>query len=229
MSLQVTIEEDSALAHPTRDRAKIPHSRRLPTKGHLMAVVQNSLFYLPAGSGERYLYKPFLFCGRRRLPPLTACWPSTWSQRRTASPSTTTTTRRTPGRTASGSTWRWKEVDRDPGPMCQSCGRRPRNPRWRRAVCPGGVSGPGASIWKSLKSTRTSRSRITFYFSWLIKPEINPQHWKFKMISVSTQVLQAQSQTPQPGKRFSMQGRSRCASMDEVLSSRYELLLTGNI
>ncbi|XP_067358967.1 pleckstrin homology domain-containing family O member 1-A isoform X3 [Channa argus] len=34
------------------------------------------------------------------------------------------------------------------------------------------------------------------------------------------QVLQAQSRTPQPGKRISMQGRSRCASMDEVLSSR---------
>lgn len=25
--------------HPTRDRAKIPHARRLPTRGHLMAVV----------------------------------------------------------------------------------------------------------------------------------------------------------------------------------------------
>uniref|UniRef100_A0A3Q3EE07 Pleckstrin homology domain containing, family O member 1a n=1 Tax=Kryptolebias marmoratus TaxID=37003 RepID=A0A3Q3EE07_KRYMA len=39
---EVTIEEDSALAHPTRDRAKIPHSRRLPTKGHLMAVASTS-------------------------------------------------------------------------------------------------------------------------------------------------------------------------------------------
>lgn len=34
------------------------------------------------------------------------------------------------------------------------------------------------------------------------------------------QVLQAQSRTPQPGKRFSTHARSRCASMDEVLSSR---------
>ena len=25
--------------HPTRDRVKIPHARRLPTRGHLMAVV----------------------------------------------------------------------------------------------------------------------------------------------------------------------------------------------
>lgn len=39
MSLQVTIEEDSLLSHPTRDRAKIPLGRRLPTRGHLMAVV----------------------------------------------------------------------------------------------------------------------------------------------------------------------------------------------
>ncbi len=37
-SLQVTFEE-SLLAHPTRDRAKIPLGRRLPTRGHLMAVV----------------------------------------------------------------------------------------------------------------------------------------------------------------------------------------------
>lgn len=36
---QVTVEEDSFLAHPTRDRAKIQHSRRPPTRGHLMAVV----------------------------------------------------------------------------------------------------------------------------------------------------------------------------------------------
>lgn len=41
--VQVTIGEDSALVHPTRDRAKIPHGRRLPTRGHLMAVVLGSL------------------------------------------------------------------------------------------------------------------------------------------------------------------------------------------
>lgn len=35
------MEEDSLLAHPTRDRAKIPHTRRLPTRGHLMAVVSS--------------------------------------------------------------------------------------------------------------------------------------------------------------------------------------------
>lgn len=39
LSVQVALQEDSALAHPTRDRAKIPHGRRLPTRGHLLAVV----------------------------------------------------------------------------------------------------------------------------------------------------------------------------------------------
>ncbi|XP_027031384.1 pleckstrin homology domain-containing family O member 1-A [Tachysurus fulvidraco] len=39
---EVIIEEDSLLSHPTRDRAKIPLGRRLPTRGHLMAVASTS-------------------------------------------------------------------------------------------------------------------------------------------------------------------------------------------
>ncbi|XP_036046816.1 pleckstrin homology domain-containing family O member 1 isoform X1 [Onychomys torridus] len=39
---EVTVEEDSFLVHPTRDRAKIQHSRRPPTRGHLMAVASTS-------------------------------------------------------------------------------------------------------------------------------------------------------------------------------------------
>lgn len=39
---EVTVEEDSFLAHLTRDRAKIQHSRRPPTRGHLMAVASTS-------------------------------------------------------------------------------------------------------------------------------------------------------------------------------------------
>ncbi|XP_028836433.1 pleckstrin homology domain-containing family O member 1b [Denticeps clupeoides] len=39
---EVTVEEENLLAHPTRDRAKIPHTRRLPTRGHLMAVASTS-------------------------------------------------------------------------------------------------------------------------------------------------------------------------------------------
>ncbi|KAJ7307183.1 hypothetical protein JRQ81_009171 [Phrynocephalus forsythii] len=39
---EVTVEEESYLAHLTRDRAKIQHSRRPPTRGHLMAVASTS-------------------------------------------------------------------------------------------------------------------------------------------------------------------------------------------
>ncbi|XP_061109526.1 pleckstrin homology domain-containing family O member 1-A isoform X1 [Conger conger] len=39
---QVTVERESPLSHPTRDRPKIPHARRLPTRGHLLAVVRAS-------------------------------------------------------------------------------------------------------------------------------------------------------------------------------------------
>ncbi|XP_022617705.1 pleckstrin homology domain-containing family O member 1-like isoform X1 [Seriola dumerili] len=37
----VTVE-DSHLSHLTRDRVKIPHNRRLPTRGHLLAVASTS-------------------------------------------------------------------------------------------------------------------------------------------------------------------------------------------
>ncbi|XP_026087422.1 pleckstrin homology domain-containing family O member 1-A-like [Carassius auratus] len=39
---EVMFEEESPLAHPTRDRAKIPLGRRLPTRGHLMSVTSAS-------------------------------------------------------------------------------------------------------------------------------------------------------------------------------------------
>ncbi|XP_072138889.1 pleckstrin homology domain-containing family O member 1-like isoform X2 [Mobula birostris] len=39
---EVTVDEESFLAHPTRDRAKIQHARRPPTRGHLMAVASTS-------------------------------------------------------------------------------------------------------------------------------------------------------------------------------------------
>uniref|UniRef100_A0A3P8X0H8 Pleckstrin homology domain containing, family O member 1a n=1 Tax=Cynoglossus semilaevis TaxID=244447 RepID=A0A3P8X0H8_CYNSE len=39
---EVTIEEGGALAHPTRDRAKVPRGRRLPTRGHLLSVASTS-------------------------------------------------------------------------------------------------------------------------------------------------------------------------------------------
>ncbi|MEQ2162680.1 hypothetical protein GOODEAATRI_022338, partial [Goodea atripinnis] len=41
--LDEVMVEDSQLSHLTRDRVKIPHNRRLPTRGHLLAVVSQEL------------------------------------------------------------------------------------------------------------------------------------------------------------------------------------------
>lgn len=46
MPVQVTIEEDGALLHPTRHRARVPYGRRLPSRGHLLAVVLGLLLLL---------------------------------------------------------------------------------------------------------------------------------------------------------------------------------------
>ncbi|XP_006805650.1 pleckstrin homology domain-containing family O member 1b [Neolamprologus brichardi] len=40
--LDEVMVEDSQLSHLTRDRVKIPHNRRLPTRGHLLAVASTS-------------------------------------------------------------------------------------------------------------------------------------------------------------------------------------------
>uniref|UniRef100_A0A8C7IB31 Pleckstrin homology domain containing O1 n=1 Tax=Oncorhynchus kisutch TaxID=8019 RepID=A0A8C7IB31_ONCKI len=39
---EVMVEDENLLSHLTRDRAKIPHTRRLPTRGHIMAVASTS-------------------------------------------------------------------------------------------------------------------------------------------------------------------------------------------
>nr|XP_043909266.1 pleckstrin homology domain-containing family O member 1-A-like [Solea senegalensis] len=39
---EVTIDDDDVLTHPTRERAKIRHVRRLPTRGHLLSVASSS-------------------------------------------------------------------------------------------------------------------------------------------------------------------------------------------
>uniref|UniRef100_A0A3B5ACU9 Pleckstrin homology domain-containing family O member 1-A-like n=1 Tax=Stegastes partitus TaxID=144197 RepID=A0A3B5ACU9_9TELE len=140
---EVTIEEDSTLVHPTRDRAKIPHGRRLPTRGHLMAVASTSshgMLTLDLVAEEDG------FC-----PDYDADSQESWENS--------------------------FRVDLQTDAGCRGVGGRQR------------------------AGTDVSKLRVT---------------------SKEPKVLQAQSRTPQPGKRFSMQGRSRCASMDEVLSSRKE-------
>ncbi|XP_048882254.1 pleckstrin homology domain-containing family O member 1-like isoform X2 [Brienomyrus brachyistius] len=52
---EVTVEEENLLLHPTRDRAKIPHTRRLPTRGHIMAVEEDISAPIQSEQGEKNL------------------------------------------------------------------------------------------------------------------------------------------------------------------------------
>ncbi|KAJ8000187.1 hypothetical protein DPEC_G00202240 [Dallia pectoralis] len=150
---EVTIEEDSVLVHPTRDRAKIPHARRLPTRGHLMAVASTSsdgmltldLVHEEDDSNQEDGDEDF--------------WEKNFRV----------------------------ELDKRPS------GRK----RSSTDVSKFRLAARDTRVPKTGSLPRGSE------LSWG-----QPYH------------LEAQSCTPQPGKRFSAQGRSRCASMDEVLSSR---------
>ncbi|XP_049457526.1 pleckstrin homology domain-containing family O member 1-A-like isoform X1 [Epinephelus fuscoguttatus] len=175
---EVTIGEDSALVHPTRDRAKIPHGRRLPTRGHLMAVASTSshgMLTLDLVAEEDGF---------------------------------------SPGYEGSSrDSWENLQIDLQRGGSC------------------GQVAAVGSLGVRQRAGTDVSKLRVTSKES-KVKTSSLPRgselSWgKHSHLEVSkihkpqqVQVLQAQSRTPQPGKRFSMQGRSRCASMDEVLSSR---------
>ncbi|XP_073337756.1 pleckstrin homology domain-containing family O member 1-A [Pagrus major] len=175
---EVTIEEDSALVHPTRDRAKIPHGRRLPTRGHLMAVASTSSHGMLTLDlvAEEDGFSPDYDCDS---------WESSF------------------------------QVDLQRG---GSCGQ----------VAMVGSQGVGV---RQRADTDVSKLRMTSKEPKVKTgslPRGSERSWgKHSSLEASkvpktqqVQVLQAQSRTPQPGKRFSMQGRSRCASMDEVLSSR---------
>ncbi|XP_041664144.1 pleckstrin homology domain-containing family O member 1-A-like [Cheilinus undulatus] len=173
---EVTIEEDSSLAHPTRDRAKIPHGRRLPTRGHLMAVASTSshgMLTLDLVAEEDGFSPDF-----------------------------------------DGDSWEnGFHVDL---PRGGSCGQ----------VSVIGSRGFGV---RQRADTDVSKLRVTSKEP-KVKTSSLPRgserswgkhsHLEVSKVHKTQQVLQTQSRTPQPGKRFSMQGRSRCASMDEVLSSR---------
>ncbi|CAB1351052.1 unnamed protein product [Coregonus sp. 'balchen'] len=150
---EVTIEEDSVLVHPTRHRAKIPHARRLPTRGHLMAVACTSsdgmltldLVHEEDDSTPEDVEEGF--------------WENNF------------------------------RVDLD-----------------KRTT---GRQRSGTDVSKLRVTTKDQRVPKTGSL-----PRGSELSWD------RTHHLEAQSRTPPPGKRFSAQGRSRCASMDEVLSSR---------
>ncbi|XP_059206604.1 LOW QUALITY PROTEIN: pleckstrin homology domain-containing family O member 1-A [Centropristis striata] len=172
---EVTIEEDSALVHPTRDRAKIPHARRLPTRGHLMAVASTSshgMLTLDLVAEEDGF---------------------------------------SPDYDSRGS---WENVE------------LPRGGSYGQVAVAAGSWGvrqrAGTDVSKLRVASKEPKVKTSSLprgseLSWGQQTHLEaPKSHKPQQVKV----LQAQSRTPQPGKRFSMQGRSRCASMDEVLSSR---------
>ncbi|XP_034401529.1 pleckstrin homology domain-containing family O member 1-A isoform X2 [Cyclopterus lumpus] len=177
---EVTIEEDSALVHPTRDRAKIPHGRRLPTRGHLMAVASTSSHGMLTLDlvAEEDGFSPD-YDGDSRV------------------------------------SWENFHLDMQRG---GSCGKGAVVESWGVGV----RQRAGTDVSKLRATPKEPKVKTSSL------PRGSELSWgKQSYLEASkvhktqqVQVLSAQSQTPQPGKRFSMQGRSRCSSMDEVLSSR---------
>ncbi|XP_039676597.1 pleckstrin homology domain-containing family O member 1-A isoform X1 [Perca fluviatilis] len=177
---EVTIDEDGALVHPTRDRAKIPHGRRLPTRGHLMAVASTSSHGMLTLDlvAEEDGFSPDYDGDPRE------------------------------------SSWENFQAELLRG---GSCGQ---------VAAVGSSSGVGV---RQRAGTDVSKLRATSKEP-KVKTSSLPRgselswgkhsHLEASKVHNTQQAQVLQSQTPQPGKRFSMQGRSRCASMDEVLSSR---------
>ncbi|XP_035038199.2 pleckstrin homology domain-containing family O member 1-A [Hippoglossus stenolepis] len=169
---EVTIEENSALAHPTRDRAKIPHGRRLPTRGHLLAVASTSSHGMLTLDlvAEEDGFSPD-YDGNSK------------------------------------ESWQNFRVDLQKGGQVVGS----------RGV--GGRQRAGTDVSKlrvTSKEPKVKTGSLPRGSEWSWGKQSHLEASKVQ----KTQQVQAQSRTPQPGKRFSMQGRSRCASMDEVLSSR---------
>ncbi|XP_022067923.1 pleckstrin homology domain-containing family O member 1-A isoform X1 [Acanthochromis polyacanthus] len=174
---EVTIEEDGALVHPTRDRAKIPHGRRLPTRGHLMAVASTSshgMLTLDLVAEEDGFFPDY-------DGDLQESWENSF------------------------------RVDLQTGAGCRGVGGRQR----------AGTDVSKLRVTSKEPKVKTGSLPRGSERSWGKQSHLEAS----KVHKTSqVQVLQAQSRTPQPGKRFSMQGRSRCASMDEVHSSRPALI-----
>ncbi|XP_061123538.1 pleckstrin homology domain-containing family O member 1-A-like isoform X2 [Syngnathus typhle] len=164
---QVTMEQD-VLVHPTRDRAKIPHGRRLPTRGHLMTVASSSCH----GSLTLDLVA-------EEEGGFSECDGASWENVSGAGFSGELAAAGGGGRQRSGTDVSKLRV-------------RTEEPKMKTGSLPRGSE----RSWGKHSQLETSK------------------------VHKSQQVLQNQSRTPQPGKRSGIAGRSRCASMDEVLSSR---------
>ncbi|XP_076610186.1 pleckstrin homology domain-containing family O member 1-A isoform X2 [Chaetodon auriga] len=176
---EVTIEEDSALLHPTRDRAKIPHGRRLPTRGHLMAVASTSshgMLTLDLVAEEDGFSPDY----------------------------------------DGDSQESWENSFQVDLPRGGSCGQVAAVGSWGVGV----RQRADTDVSKLRVTSREPKVKTGSLPRGSERSWCKQSHLETSMVHKTQQVLQAQSRTPQPGKRFSMQGRSRCASMDEVLSSR---------
>ncbi|XP_053303321.1 pleckstrin homology domain-containing family O member 1-A [Pleuronectes platessa] len=169
---QVSIEENSALAHLTRDRAKIPHGRRLPTRGHLLAVASTSSHGMLTLDlvAEEDGFSPD-YDGNSK------------------------------------ESWQNFRVDLQKGG--QVVGSREVGGRQRA-----GTDVSKLRVTSKEPKVKTGSLPRGSEWSWGRQPHLEASKVQ------KTQQVQAQSRTPQPGKKLSMPGRSRCASMDEVLSSR---------
>ncbi|XP_028281940.1 pleckstrin homology domain-containing family O member 1-A isoform X2 [Parambassis ranga] len=175
---QVTIEEDSTLVHPTRDRAKIPHGRRLPTRGHLMAVASTSshgMLTLDLVAEEDGFCPDY-----------------------------------------DGSVESWENSFHVDLQMGGSSGQMP--PVGYRVV--GGRQRAGTDVSKLRVTSKEPKVKTGSLPRGSERSWGKQSHIEAPQVHKTQQAQVLQSRTPQPGKRFSMQGRSRCASMDEVLSSR---------
>ncbi|XP_071356853.1 pleckstrin homology domain-containing family O member 1-A isoform X2 [Trachinotus anak] len=182
---EVTIEEDSALVHPTRDRAKIPHGRRLPTRGHLMAVASTS--------SQGMLTLDLVAEEDGFSPDHDGDSQESWENS--------------------------FRVDLQKGDLCGQ----------EVVVGSRGVGGrqrAGTDVSKLRVISKEPKVKTGSLPRGSERSWGKQSHLEASKIHKPQQVqdLQAQSRTPQPGKRFSIQGRSRCASMDEVLASRPALI-----
>ncbi|XP_011479005.1 pleckstrin homology domain-containing family O member 1-A isoform X3 [Oryzias latipes] len=167
---EVTIEEDSTLAHPTRDRAKIPQGRRLPTRGHLLAVASTSshgMLTLDLVAEEDGFSPDY-------EDDLHDSWEDSF------------------------------RVDLQKGV--------------------GGRQRAGTDVSKLRVTSKEPKLKTSSLPRGSERSWGKQLHLDASKVHKNQQVLQGQSRTPQPGKRFNMQGRSRCASMDEVHSSRPALI-----
>lgn len=174
---EVTIEEDGALLHPTRHRARVPYGRRLPSRGHLLAVASSS--------SHGTLILDLVAEADGFLPDYDGDSQESWENfhhvmQRGGSC----------GRPAVVGS-RGVGVRRRAGTDVSKLRVGPKEPKTSSLPRGGELSWGQQSYLEASKVHKTQQA----------------------------QALNAPSQTPQPGRRFSTQGRSRCSSRPAMIRS----------